>query len=520
MTSLPSPQSPSGETSSLLSGNFSSGETSGERHDDHTFLHRGSASVWETILNEANTCMGTGCLALPYAARLGGVLLHVTGIVGIAMWNVYSVHRLCQCLYLLPKGAVLFDEETDVEHSKVVAKSDSTLSTQEEGDCPALELSPSHERSECHHRISSDDPFPQYEATPNPKHDSSQTQQQSKTPPPPPRGTSTYSRVAWYAFGSGGLFALDILMISLFIGVVVAFVNAIRGFLRDTPFTTGNDVLDAICIAFVLGPMSTAKDMGYLARLSATGIFALCFSFGVISLYGLWAIDDTTSVSSVKFNWFPENGMNGVSTWFGSTVFGYGVAPLTYNFLESMAQPTRMVQASTVALMIVAVVYVFMGVGIYSLFRGVDGDILRILPSEGWLPTLTRLSMAVVVSATAPLLIVPCGQLVEGKILKSSAVANEVPYSIRATVRIGIALLCVAISVLVPGFVSVLSLVGCASVGTVGFVMPPALFLKLRLMRASWTWDLTFDFIMLVWGVFSTLVTTSYTFADVMSSKV
>lgn len=264
------------------------------------------------------------------------------------------------------------------------------------------------------------------------------------------------------------------------------------------------------------------KDLGYLSRASTLGIVALFFSFGVIGIYGLIGYNSShgDSVDSGTLNWFPKNGMDGISTWFGSTVFGYGVAPLTYNFLESMAQPKLMVPASTVALLIVAVVYIFLGVGVYSLFRDVDGDILHALPSEGWLPTLTRLSMAVVVSVTAPLLIVPCGQLVEGKILRSSAVSHDVPYSMRATVRIGIALTCVSISVLVPGFVSVLSLVGCASVGTVGFVIPPALFLRLRLMRAEWTWGLTFDFAMLMWGIIATGITTSYTFADVMSNKV
>ena len=128
--------------------------------------------------------------------------------------------------------------------------------------------------------------------------------------------------------------------------------------------------------------------------------------------------------------------------------------------------------------------------------------------------------MTLVVSLTARMLIVPCGMLVEGKILRSSVVANEVPLAFRATVRIGIALICVSISVLVPGFVSVLSLVDCASVATVGFVVPPALFLRLRLLRAQWTWDLIFDVVMLLWGLLATVSTTLFAFEDVFVSKV
>ena len=62
----------------------------------------GSASVSETVINIAKTCMGTGTLALPYAARQGGLLLHVLGLIAIGAWNLYSVERLLHCLELMP----------------------------------------------------------------------------------------------------------------------------------------------------------------------------------------------------------------------------------------------------------------------------------------------------------------------------------------------------------------------------------------------------------------------------------
>ena len=62
----------------------------------------GSASVSETVINIAKTCMGTGTLALPYAAGQGGLLLHVLGLIAIGAWNLYSVDRLLHCLELMP----------------------------------------------------------------------------------------------------------------------------------------------------------------------------------------------------------------------------------------------------------------------------------------------------------------------------------------------------------------------------------------------------------------------------------
>jgi len=60
--------------------------------------------VSQTVINIAKTCMGTGTLALPYAAHQGGVLLHIFGLMAIACWNLYSVQRLLDCLDLLPSS--------------------------------------------------------------------------------------------------------------------------------------------------------------------------------------------------------------------------------------------------------------------------------------------------------------------------------------------------------------------------------------------------------------------------------
>ena len=506
--------------------------------------------------------MGTGCLALPYAARVGGVILHVLGLFAIGLWNIYSVHRLCQCLQLIPKDiaaevAVMGDDdndETELNDGKRQSKLRvDSMTGQEETPQPILEIPVSHihETSlHVHHRSS---PQSSWEIPLSLQQYNTLSWKSSKSSPRvmsihepnrdthyqdfhyPPPGTSTYSRVAWYAFGPFGLLVLDIMMVMLFIGVVVAFVDATRGFLRDTPVTSGSNVIDAIGIACIIGPLSAVPDIGYLSKASGVGLVVLFISFVVIAVHGLMEYEPTTveeslprsqssfsendgAIATFNWHWLPENGAEGVSQWFGIVVFGYGIAPLTFNFRESMAEPQHMVQASTVALLIVAGSYIVLGVGLYSLFRDIDGDILHTLPSDGWVPVVIRLSMAVVVFATAPLLILPCGQLIEGKIIKDTD-ASDVPYFVRVVVRMGIALTCVTISVMVPGFVSVLALVGCASVAAVGFVMPPLLYLRLRLLRSTLEWDLIFDVVMLLWGFVATGVSTSYTFQSLLVGK-
>jgi amino acid permease len=110
---------------------------------------QGQATFFATVVNLMKTCMGTGTLALPFACQEGGLVLHTLGLLGIAAWNLYSVHRLCQALSSL--------------------------------------------------KLHSD---------------------QTRTPP---RGTSTFAKVAWFAFGQHGIHGLDFLLVILFFGIIVAY---------------------------------------------------------------------------------------------------------------------------------------------------------------------------------------------------------------------------------------------------------------------------------------------------------
>jgi amino acid permease len=415
--------------------------TANDEQDILGATRHGSASVPQTIVNMAKTCMGTGCLALPFAAQQGGLLLFIIGTLGIALWNAYALKRLLDCLELLLVKTPTQDEQG--------------------------EKSSSGRRS---------------------------------TPPP---GTATYGKVAWYAMGPAGLKSLDVMTVILLLGIIVAYQDAIRSFLQDTPCTTHSNIVDAILIALMMAPLSIVPDMGYLSRISATGLYLLGFAFLVIAGYGMAQYDGTLPSS---LHWFPQDGLTGVSHWFGCTVFGFGVVPLTFNFRESMAEPSRLVGATTFSLLGVAIAYIIAGVGLLALYPNIEGDVLHELPQEGILPIITRLAIVVVVLVTAPLLIVPCAELLEGKI------SAEPDQHTKVMVRFGICFATVAISVGVPGFVYVLSFVGCFCVALVGFVVPPLFHLVLLRGRKTPLAVFWVDVIMLTWGIVATVISTAYTF--------
>ena len=420
----------------------------------------GSASASQTIINMTKTCMGTGCLALPYAAREGGFLLYTFGLAAIALWNVYATKRLCDCFDLIYSSK--FKEHHTENSVTTSVPCDKTLKC-------------------C-----------------NP------TLREISTVPPPPRGTATLGKLAWYALGPPGLATLDILTVLLLIGIIVAYIDAIRTFLQGTLLTTGNDSFDAILIACLIAPLSVVPDLGALTKTSSAGLFVLGFALLIITGYGIYSFSDDVSFT---IHWFPRNGLAGFSHWFGCIVFGFGTVPLTFNFKESMAESKTpvFVKANLLAMLIVAAVYIIVGISLLFLYPGIESDVLSEIPEEGILPIVTRLAMGVVVMATAPLIIVPCGELLEGKLNNG----EDDPHT-RTLVRFGICFVTMGISVGVPGFVGAITFVGCFCVSLVSFCIPPFLYLVMKLTRGVSFRSLCLDTVMLVWGLGATGISTAY----------
>lgn len=364
--------------------------------------HHGHASLRETVLNIMKSCMGTGCLALPFACQQGGIVLYTLGVACIALWNVYAVERLCRCWEL--------------------------------------------------------------------------TATASTTTLLPPHGTTQLGTVTWYAFGRRGVWALEMLLLVFFMGVLVAYLAAVDDFLRDTPFYQRGVVSLLTGLGMVL--LSLVQDMGDLSRISALGLIVLASSCLLVALVGIQQsllLQQPLSPSSLQLlNWWPDS-HRGWSHCFGIVVIGYGVVPLTYNLRDSMAEPRRMVEATSLALSAVFAFYVLLGLGLYYLFPNVQGELLQQL-GNGLVPVLTRLAMAGVVLLTAPLLLVPCSELVEGKLFSSREQRSQQHMYV---VRFGMGAIAAGIAILVPSFVDALALVGCACVGVLGLCLPPLLHLKL-----------------------------------------
>ena len=252
--------------------------------------------------------------------------------------------------------------------------------------------------------------------------------------------------------------------------------------------------------------------------LLSPGLSVLGVTLTVVAIYGYC---QEVAEPAAVINMFPSEGLAGVSQWFGCIVFGFGIVPLTFNFRESMAEPTKLSMTTMVALLLVAVTYIIIGLTLLVLYPNIKNDVLSELPMHGVIPVLTRLAMVVVVMATAPLLIVPCGQIIEGKIIHSPQDIEQDLYHndlvhrrrVQVFVRLAICAVTVAISVGIPEFVGVLTFVGCFCVAFVSFCIPPCLHLLIRMSQGAPSWTcLWIDGLFLVWGLVATGISTLIVF--------
>lgn len=221
---------------------------------------------------------------------------------------------------------------------------------------------------------------------------------------------------------------------------------------------------------------------------------------------------------------WPES-LSAASSWFGVVIFGYGVVPFIFNIRESMANPTQIHDSLRMGLFVAYAAYVFISNGVRVLFSPshiFDGDVLQAMP-DTWISLVVRLLMTFVVAMTAPLIVVPCGQLLEGKL---GIVNDHFSRRKRVTVRILFCIICTIFAeFLGSGFVHIVSFIGCFCVSMTGFVLPPLFCIQLTIKRKSIYKEgllidsmLLRDAAVLMLGITATIVTSALTFGELVAS--
>lgn len=369
-------------------------------------------------------CLGSGSLAIPYAADEGGLIFHIIGSGFITFWNIYAVNRMVESLNLI------HEQENCVDASQIEEKNHS-----------------------------------------------------STIPISGPEHTSTLGRVVWHAFGPSGLLIIDILMFLLMVGVIISYEGAILGFVAETTFSTGSRFLDTVSLSIILTPIMLFPAYNSLSKLSGLGMSLILLTFVAITIYGvtlngLFGFHEliTSKASQYSFKMWPDS-LSSFSSWFGVAIFGVGIVPFTYEFLDSMDQPKQLMPATSKSLWILFSIYSSIGFIIPIIFvHNITQDIISELP-VGIFPTIVRISMSIVLITSMPLIIIPAGDLILGKLQISRIHENSRMYNTFITRSI-LTTSCAFISYVLPNFVYIVSFLGCIGASSLSLVLPPLLYIK------------------------------------------
>ena len=148
-----------------------------------------------------------------------------------------------------------------------------------------------------------------------------------------------------------------------------------------------------------------------------------------------------------------------------------------------MENQDQMMKATTLSLWIVFAAYIVMGeiiaIIFWPTFQGIQGDITSILPNESYMAIAIRMTMMVVLLSSTPLIVVPCGDLVQRKLswCKTSMMSHD-DTNVGKFVRIAICIFGSIISNLVPNFVYIISFVGCFCAPLLCYIYPPLAYIS------------------------------------------
>ena len=295
--------------------------------------------------------------------------------------------------------------------------------------------------------------------------------------------------------------------------------------MKPTPFSTGSRAYDSIWTITIIAYLSTLPDVGFLAKFSAGGLAAVLVTCIVIFIYGLESYGMTGFNKEEFSNNMYSFSVSSLTVLFGVIAFSYGLTPITFNVMESMEDPSRMMEATARGLSIASGVYIVVGISLAMLFSPDDadfqGDALQQLPNDKVYAIIVRLAMVLMVIVSTPLLVIPCGELLDSMLLKKNSEDVDTLLSIplkKVAIRIFICFLSALIAATVPNFVLIVSFIGACFVSFTTFTIPPFLYLALqyKFFGKFVTMNVYLDMFLLVCGIVATLAASFETFDSMM----
>ncbi len=316
---------------------------------------------------------------------------------------------------------------------------------------------------------------------------------------------SSYEEVARAVAGKWGFAAAVGAVLVTQIGIGCAYVLFVATQLHSLP---GCDVLSvqlwAVAIAPVFVALCLIRNISHLAPFSAFGLVAVAFALVIVLFYGF----SSRGVSS-GMHLMPEN----YFLFFGMAVFAFEGINLAIPVHSNMERPESYGGMLNVSFVVIGVVYMSFSVLAYSFFLdGTASIIVQNLPNT-WIVIVVKVCICINVLLTFPVQLFPAVLFVERVAFGSEEHSCTSPrfanFWRRNAVRTALVAGIIGLSVAIPFFEVVVSLVGGIGNGTAGFVLPAILHLMVFRGRLP-VWKLALNWIVLVFGLVTSVLVTVF----------
>ena len=231
--------------------------------------------------------------------------------------------------------------------------------------------------------------------------------------------SSTYSQIAYAAFGINGSRLVDTCISVTLLGVCTTYLIAASQMMSTLPYTSLSIDTWIILIALVVFPMSSMKTVDSLARVSFWGIILLLLSVLVVVVFGISIFygQEAGEVEEYSKTYpFMPNGYEGILNYIGTATFCYGQCSIIFPVEESMKDRSLIMTAVVYCLIFVWSIYVFVGDFVAVLYihepNGLQSNILLNLPANSFVSQLVSLLMVGVCILSYPLTMFPAATTV------------------------------------------------------------------------------------------------------------
>ena len=234
--------------------------------------------------------------------------------------------------------------------------------------------------------------------------------------------SSTYAKLAYYAWGWTGVIIIDTSIIITLLGVCVTYVITfaqLMGQIIDVPFA-----YHILLFGVIVYPICCVKNISRLAAFSFLGIICLVGSSLVILFYGYFAFGFPTDHSVPPGKGCPllPKSLGGLLGYVGVATFCIDIVTPIFPIEESLINKKNVYPALVVSLFSIWVIYVSFADVAALLFHDNNGSILKTnillnLPLHGYVSMFVRAFMAAVCILTYPITLLLSAQMLEKVVL-------------------------------------------------------------------------------------------------------